>query len=478
MVRSRVTRSLTSDPAPAQPLFVVPFVIATAFLMEGLDSTIVIAALPAMARDFGVDPVRLTLVVTAYVLSLAAFIPASGWLADRFGARQLFTSAISLFVAASLASAMAQNLPTLVAARVLQGVSGAMMTPIGRLLIIRSFDKRHLASAIAYLSMPVLIGPIAGPLLGGLIVTHASWRYIFLINFPIGLAGIWLTLRFVPATLPEARRPFDVPGFLLCAGALVALQAGLEDCVHPLLPHGAGLAAFPLAAALAAAYWLHARRAMRRSWRPALEIDLLSHRLFGAAFAFGGLSRIGLNAVPFLLQLELQLSFGRTPFQAGATVFLIAFGALALKPMTTRTLSRFGFRTVLCGNGLLGAAMIAGFALFGPDTPMAVLALYTATFGVTRSLQFNAVNALLYADIPSDRHSAGASLGSVGQQMAMGLGISLASVGLALLAGSGVAAATTYRAAFVGMAVLTLVSASGFLLLHPGDGAQVSGHQA
>ena len=463
---------------PARPLFVVPFVIATAFLMEGLDSTIVIAALPAMARDFGIDPVRLTLVVTAYVLSLAAFIPASGWLADRFGARQLFASAIGLFVAASLASAMAQNLPALVAARVLQGISGAMMTPVGRLLIIRSFDKRDLAAAIAYLSMPVLIGPIAGPLLGGLIVTHASWRSIFLINLPIGLAGIGLTLRYVPATRPEARRPFDMPGFLLCAGALVALQAGLEDRVHPLLPDDSGLVAFPLAAALAGLYWRHARRTIRRSRRPALEIDLLSHRLFGAAFAFGGLSRIGLNAVPFLLQLQLQLSFGRTAFQAGATVFLIAFGALTLKPVTARTLARLGFRTLLCGNGLLGAAMIAGFALFGPDTRPAVLAVYTFVFGVTRSLQFNAVNALLYADLAPDRHSAGASLGSVGQQMAMGLGISLASVGLALLTQSGVAAAVTYRVAFLGMALLTLISAFGFLLLHPGDGAQVSGHRA
>jgi EmrB/QacA subfamily drug resistance transporter len=458
----------------ARPLFVVPFIVAIAFLMEALDSTIITAALPAVAADFGVEPIRLNLAITAYALSLAAFIPASGWLADRLGARKLFVGAIMAFMLASVVSGLAQNLPMLIASRVAQGIAGAMMTPIGRLLIIRSFDKKDLASAIAYLSMPVLIGPILGPLLGGIIVTYASWRWIFFVNIPIGLLGIALTLKFIAPMAPEAPRRFDFLGFVLCALGLSALQFGLEDRVHPLLPGNLGLWTFALAALVMASYWLHARRRER----PALEINLLGRRVFGIAFAFGGLSRIGLNAVPFILQLQLQLGFGRSPLEAGALVFLIAFGALLLKPMTRAMLALLGFRTLLCANGILGGVLIAGFSLFDAATPLWVVALYTFIFGFTRSLQFNAVNALLYADIPRERQSASAALGGVGQQVAMGLGISLSAVAISTITGwSGPALQPVYATAFLAMALITFISGFGFLLLKRGDGSEVSRHR-
>jgi EmrB/QacA subfamily drug resistance transporter len=467
------TNSPVAPKGATRPIFVVPFIVAIAFLMEALDSTIIISALPNVAADFGVEPIRLNLAITAYALSLAAFIPASGWLADRLGARKLFVGAIFLFMGASIVSGLSQNLPMLICSRVAQGIAGAMMTPIGRLLIIRSFDKKDLASAIAYLSMPVLIGPILGPLLGGLIVNYTSWRWIFFINIPIGILGVILTLKFIQPIAPEPKRPFDFLGFILCALGLSALQFALEDRVHPLLPNNLGLSMFALAALIMLGYWLHARR----KDRPALEINLFKNRLFGTAFSFGGLSRIGLNSVPFILQLQLQLGFGYSALEAGSLVFLIAFGALLLKPMTKAMLKWFGFRALLSANALVGGILIAGYSLFDANTNIWVIAAYTFVFGFTRSLQFNAINALLYADLPRDRQSAGAALGGVGQQIAMGLGISLSAVAVASLTGIlGPELAPIYSAAFIVMAAITFISGFGFLLLKNSDGFEVSRH--
>jgi EmrB/QacA subfamily drug resistance transporter len=425
-----------------------------------------------MAMAFGVPPVRLNLAITSYVVCLAIFIPMSGWLSDRVGAKRLFTWAIVVFIVGSILCGLSDSFGMLIAARIVQGIGGALMTPSGRLILLRTFSKKELVSAISYMTMPVLIGPLLGPLLGGFLTTYASWRWIFYINIPIGLIGLMAARRFIPDLPPEPRQRFDGMGFVLCASALLLLQIALENLIHPVLPPLSGYLLFPASVVVMFAFWRYARQRAA----PVLDIGLLLLRPFRSGVLFGGISRISLNAVPFLLQLKLQLGLGYSPIHAGALVFITAFGSLSLKFFTQRILRATGFRTLLSVNAAVGGLLTAGFAAFGAGSPAWLLCGYIFLVGFARSLQFNAINALTYADVPKERQSGSVALAGCAQQISMGLGVSLSAVLLASHKTASVPSLATFDTAFVVMGALSCLSLLGFLTMKAEDGRETSGH--
>ncbi len=452
----------------------IPMVVAVAFLMEQLDATIITTAIPDMAASLRSTPVQMNLAVTTYVLALAIFIPVSGWFADRFGARRIFVAALAVFTLGSVACGAAQSFPMLVATRAVQGLGGAMMTPVGRLILLRSFPRRDLVKAMTYTTLPAILGPVAGPLLGGVITTYASWRWIFFVNIPFGLGGILLALRFVEDTRAEARTPFDVPGFLLVGTAVAMVQFGLEAVGRPLVPTGAIVALLAAAAALLLAFGVHARRVAH----PAVDLRLFRHRSFAVGTLAGGLCRVGLNGAPFLLPLMLQVGFGLSPVASGSLTFVSSVGAVFVRVTAGRLLRWFGFRIVLSGSAVLGALVVAGFALLEPSTPHWAVAAYIFAFGLMRSTQFMTSNTLSYADLPAAELSRATSIGGVLQQLSVSFGVSMAATVLTLLSRHGEALTPArFHETFLLTAIVPLLALPGFLLLKAEDGAQVSGHR-
>jgi EmrB/QacA subfamily drug resistance transporter len=451
----------------------IPLVVAFAFFLEQLDSTIITTAIPDMARGLDETPLRLNLALTGYLLSLAVFIPVSGWIADRFGMRRTFCAAIAIFTLGSAVCGLSVNLPMLVAARVLQGFGGAMMTPVGRLILLRSFARKDLVTAMTYMSIPAVLGPTLGPLAGGFITTFASWRWIFYVNIPFGALGILLAWRYVrDVDLPPPPR-FDVVGFLILALGMVLFQAGIEMLGHPLLPWPAILSLFVLAGLVLFAYARYARQHSNA----ALDLGQLKVRSFRVSLGAGGLCRVGLNAVPFLLPLMLQLGFGLTPVQSGSLTFVSSLGTLIIRPVTKVLLRRLGFDRLLIGNALFGAAVIAGFALISPSTPQLAILAYVLVFGIIRNTQFNAVQTLTYSDIPGPALSRATSLGGVAQQLMMGLGVSVSAAMLGVIAGpTENLSVTDFHHVFLGLALVPLLALPGFLTLTAADGAHVSQH--
>ncbi len=452
----------------------IPLVVAFAFLMEQLDATIVTTAIPDMARSLGATPLQMNLAITAYVLSLAVFMPLSGWIADRFGARRVFAAALVVFTAASALCGLSDSLRVLVAMRVLQGFGGAMMTPVGRLVLLRAFPRNQLVTAMTYMTVPAVIGPALGPLLGGLLTTYASWRWVFYVNIPIGAVGVLLALRFIEDTRADRQARFDVPGFLLCGAGLGLLQFGFENLSHPLLPPWAVAGLLAAGLLLLGAYVPYARG------RPnaALDLSLFAIRTFRVSTLAGGLSRVGINAVPFMLPLLFQIGFGLSPVQSGSLTFVSSLGTLVVRPVSAWLMRRFGYRGLLSVNGVLCAAVIASFALVEPTTPHWLVFLMVLLFGVARSTQFMTTNTLTYADTPAAKLSRSTSLGGVIQQLTISFGVSVAAALLALIAGPGqLPDVADFHDAFLIVALVTLVSAPGFLRLQPEDGAQVSGYR-
>lgn len=453
---------------------VIPFIVAFGFLLEGIDSTGITTAIPAMAESLHTSPVSLNLAITAYVLSLAVFIPISGWVADRFGSRRVFCVAIMVFMAGSLACGLATNLTMMVAMRALQGIGGALMTPVGRLILLRTFSRQHLVVAMAYMSIPALLGPTIGPLLGGLLTTYASWRWIFLINAPVGLLGIAMTWRYVQDTAPPVRARFDIPGFLICGVALAMMQLTIENIGRGVLPDwmvcGTGIAA----SCCLIGYVVYARRHAA----PVLDLTLFRHRTFRVANIAGGFSRTAMNAVPFMLPLLLQIGFHRSPVESGFITVMLGIGAFTVKPASSALLRWLGFSRLLPWNALLSAFFIAGFAVFDANTPDWLMVFYVMAFGVLRTMQFTSINGLGYSEIPSDELSRSVSLGSVAQQLTNGFGVSLSAVALNLVAAPGLPLSIyDFRFAFVVMGTVSLCSLPLFLSLTPSDGAQVSGRR-
>ncbi len=461
--------------SPWPPEAPLASIVAVALFMQNLDGTIIATALPAMAQSFGEDPVHMNVALTAYLFAVALFVPASGWLADRFGTRRVFAAAVAVFTVGSLLCGLSPSLPALIAARLVQGAGGAMMLPVGRLVLLRAIPRERLVSAMAWVTMPALIGPVIGPPLGGLILGFTTWHWIFYLNLPIGVLGIALAFRFIPDTR-EASGPLDLAGLLLSGVALAALLAFLE-LVGRGIVGGAALAA--VLAAGGASLWLYARRA-RGQARPLLDFSLLAVPSFGVSVLAGSLFRVGVGATPFLLPLMLQVGFGRTPLQSGLITFAIAAGALASKPGAVAVLRRFGFRRTLIVNGFVSGLGIALYAAFRPSWPVAALYAVLLITGYLRSLQFTSYNTIAYADVPPARMSAATTLYSALQQISLTVGIPISAAALHLArlgSGHAVPGPADFSVAFLVVGAISVCAGPAALLLPEDAGRELSGHR-
>jgi EmrB/QacA subfamily drug resistance transporter len=452
----------------------IPIVLAVALFMEHMDATVIATSLPAIAADIGTSPITLKLALTSYYVALAVFIPVSGWMADRFGAKLIFRGAILVFVAGSVACAASGSLAEFVGARFAQGMGGAMMTPVARLVLVRSTPRSALVSAMAWLAVPALVGPLIGPPVGGFITTFFSWHWIFIINVPIGLIGVAVAGRVLPEMPPVPVGRIDWPGFALVAAASSGIVFGLSVISLPALPPTVGAATLAIGALAAAAYVFHARRAAN----PILDLKLFDNPVLRIAITSGMLFRIGLGAVPFLLPLMFQLGFGLTPFASGMLTFATAIGSLALKFFATTALRLMGFRTVLIVTSLAGAALMGANALFTPFTPHAVIIAVLIAAGFARSLYFTANNALVFAEIDDRQASQATAIAAVSQQVSIALGVAVA--GLFLEVHHFVTGEETGLAAFViafpAIAALAACAVFPILALRPDAGRVVSGH--
>jgi EmrB/QacA subfamily drug resistance transporter len=453
----------------------LPWVVATALLMEQLDSTIVNTAVPAMAASLHVTPLSLKAVVTSYILSLAVGIPVSGWMADRFGTRRVFTIAVAVFTIASVLCGLAVNVPMLVAARILQGIGGAMMMPVGRLAVIRTFPKAELLSAMNFVILPALIGPLLGPTVGGLIVHWMSWREIFFVNVPIGLAALIIIQRYMPDYRAEAPRPLDVIGFVLFGSGTALLSWLLEVFGEHKLDLTSTAVLFLLSLALLGAYVWHAREATY----PLLRLALFKVRTFRVSVGGGFVTRIGVGGLPFLLPLLFQLGLGLPAWESGLLMMPAAFAAMFMKIIAAGVLRRFGYRQVLVANTMLIGCTICGYSLVGPSTPLFVIVLLGLTLGFFNSLQFSSMNTMAYADIDAADTSMASSIASSFQQISMSFGLACGSLITAWYIGDlpqtdRQAVTGALHHAFLTLGVLTLLSSLSFRTLRPGDGDSVS----
>ncbi|HHU94971.1 MAG TPA: DHA2 family efflux MFS transporter permease subunit [Alcaligenaceae bacterium] len=404
----------------------IPYIVGCALFMQMLDSTVVATALPMMAASLNTDAIRMNTIITSYLLAVAVFVPISGWAADRFGARRIFVLAIALFTLSSLACAAAQTLNQLVAARIVQGTAGAMMVPVGRIILLRRVPKDQLLSAMAVLSLPALLGPIIGPPVGGFFATYMSWHWIFLINIPVGILGIFLVLHYIRVDIPHDPPPLDWFGFILSAVALASLVISFESMGHSELTPKQLALLFSTGVITALWYLWHAKHAAY----PILDTSLLRVRSFAISVLGGNLFRFSLGSVPFMLAILLQLGFGMSAFAAGLVTFTSAIGALVTKPIAPRIIRRFGYRRVLIYNALITGFFIALCGLFNAETPIWWMSTVLALGGVFRSLQFTAVNALTYADLDHNAMSRASSFASMAQQLGISLGVACAAVTL------------------------------------------------
>lgn len=451
----------------------VPLIVAVALFMENMDSTVIATSLPAIATDIGTSPLELKLAITSYLLALAIFIPASGWMADRFGARTIFRSAIAVFLIGSIGCALSHSLWHFVVARFFQGMGGAMMSPVGRLVLIRTVGKRKLVDAMALLTMPALIGPMLGPALGGFITTYATWHWIFLINIPIGLVGIALVSRFFENWRAEISEPFDLLGLVLIGLGVGGLAFGMTVTGIKLVPASVVVALLIGGAAATLAYVLRARGMAA----PVIDLTLFRLATFRAGVVGGFIFRIGAGALPFLLPLLMQLGFGMTPFQSGLVTLSTAVGAMLMKSVVPRILRRAGFRNVLTWNALVAAAMLAACAAFTQATPVPVMIAVLLAGGFFRSLQFTSVNVIAFAEVEPARMSRATSLTAMAQQLSLSTGVALGALVLETVLrfnGQDALAAEDFPPAFL---LVGLVSASSILLfvrMPPDAGAEMA----
>jgi EmrB/QacA subfamily drug resistance transporter len=452
---------------------IVPLIIAVALFMENMDSTVIATSLPAIATDIGANPLELKLAVTSYLLSLAIFIPASGWTADRFGARTVFRAAIAVFMLGSIGCALSSSLTDFVIARIVQGMGGAMMTPVGRMVLVRSISKRELVNAMAWVTTPALIGPVLGPPVGGFITTYATWHWIFIINLPIGLLGIVLATRYVDDIRAEKRERFDVLGMVLAGLGIAGVAFGLSVLGLNFLPWWIVVALVVSGACFIAAYLVHARH----TENPALDLTLFRLPTFFAGVTGGFIFRLGLGALPFLLPLMLQVGFGMSPFQSGMITFATALGAMGMKWATGAILRRFGFRTILTTNAVISAAFLAVCAAFTATTPIAIMVVLLLVGGFFRSLQFTSINTIAYAEVEHSRVSRATALVSVAQQLAVSAGVALGALAVETtvrLKGTGILEASDFPPAFLVVAAISALSVFIFAWLPSDAGAEMA----
>jgi EmrB/QacA subfamily drug resistance transporter len=456
---------------------IVPLIVATALFMENMDSTVIATSLPAIARALGTNPLALKLAVTSYLLSLAICIPASGWTADRFGARNVFRIAIGVFVLGSIGCAASHSLEQFVFARVVQGMGGAMMTPVGRLIMVRSIDKKLLVNAMSLVTMPALIGPICGPPLGGFITTYFSWHWIFLINVPIGLVGIAAASRYIANVRVEHHDPFDFVGFILSALAIAGLAFGLSVMGLEFLPASVVATLLCVGAVAAAAYVIHARHTPA----PILDLSLLKLPTFRASIFGGFLFRLGIGALPFLLPLLLQIGFDLTPFQSGLITFTTALGSFFMKAAVVSVLGRFGYRNVLLYNALISSAFLAACATFVDGMPYAAMVAILLSGGFFRSLQFTSINTIAYAEIDPPLMSRVTAMIAAAQQLSLSTGVAVGALVVEItlqLKHSGAMSAADFPPAFLAIGALSATAAFVFLRLAPNAGEELAGRKA
>jgi len=461
----------------AAPNFrVIAMIVASAMLMENVDATVLATALPTMARDFGVDAPAMSIALTSYLLSLAIFIPASGRMADSFGSRTVFRSAIAVFVVGSILCAFAPTLPFLVLARLLQGIGGAMMMPVGRLVLMRSVDRKDMVSAMSWLLVPALIGPIVGPPLGGFIVTYLDWRWIFYINVPIGIIGMIFVSIYIDEVKGKAAGPFDTIGFILSGISLGSLLFGFELSSH----EGQGsFAIFLIAIGLlfGIAYLRHARRHPA----PIMDFSLMKVPSFGTSVIAGSLTRITQGAQPFLLPLLFQIGFGLSAAAAGQIVISTALGALFMKPLARAVFRRVGFRRSLVINGILGTIGYGLCAAFRPDWPMPLIFIALVLSAFFMSFQFTAYNTIAYDEIGQDRMSSATSFYTTFQQLMLSLGICIGALALhGSMAFNGVETPELgdFSTAFIIVALISICATFWNLRFSPTAGEEISGYRS
>src|SRR6201985_2683860 len=419
----------------------IPLIVATALFMENMDSTVIATSLPAIAADIGTSPLTLKLAITSYLLSLAVFIPASGWAADRFGARMVFALAVGVFMVGSIGCALSSSVTDFVFARILQGMGGAMMTPVGRLVLLRTIDKSALVNAMAWVTVPALIGPVIGPPLGGFITTYFSWHWIFLINIPIGLLGIFMALKYIDPIKSVDPERFDLYGLVLAGGGLAGVAVGPS----------------------------------------VLEFALLRLPPLRAAIIGGFMFRLGIGALPFLLPLLMQVGFGLTPFQSGLVTFASAVGAIGMKTLAARIIRTFGFRNMMTANAVISAFFLGACALFTVSTPLLLIFIILVVGGFFRSLEFTAINTVAYAEIEPAQVSRAPTLVSVNQQLAVSAGVAVgaATVETTLwLHHQTELSATVFAPAFIVVSLISAASCYFFWQMPDDAGHEISGRKA
>jgi EmrB/QacA subfamily drug resistance transporter len=455
---------------------VIPLILAFALFMEQMDSTVIATALPAIAMDLGVSPITLKLALTSYMVALAMFIPISGWMSDRFGAKKVFRIAILVFVIGSICCALSSSLITFVLSRFLQGIGGSMMTPVGRLVLLRTTERKDLVSAMALLTIPALVGPLTGPPIGGFITTYFSWHWIFIINVPIGVAGIYLSGRFLPEVPTTAPPRMDWKGFALTSVSAAGIVFGLSVVGLPALPPAIGIGATVAGVVAVCLYIRHAR--LHPS--PILNLKTFHDRSFRAATTSGTLFRIATGAIPFLMPLMLQLGFGLNPFQSGMITFAGALGALTVKFVARRVFALTGFKTMLIAAGIAGACTTAVNGFFTPQTPHMLIVLFLLLSGFCRSFFFTGANALSYSEITDQQASQATSIASMLQQVSLALGVAFAAFVLeasSAISGTHLQLADFHLAFFL-VSALSLCAILPLIRLDPRAGSAVSGHRA
>jgi len=452
----------------------LPWLVAVAFFMESLDTTILNTAVPAIAHALKVAPLSMKSVLASYTLSLAVFIPISGWMADRFGTRRVFASAIGLFTIGSFLCGISSNIHLLVACRILQGCGGAMMVPVGRLTLVRTFAKSELIRAMSFVAIPGLVGPMLGPIAGGLIVAYFHWRVIFFVNLPIGIAGLYLVYRHLP-DYRERTNPLDVIGLILFGSGVALLSYVLEIFGEHTLGAREILGLLAISILLLAGYGLHAARTAF----PLLPLTLFRIRTFRAAVSGSFFTRLGIGGIPFLFPLLYQVGLGFTPIQSGLLMMPQAIAAMSLKLTMPRILARFGYRGVLVSNTVILGLLIAFFASIGVGTPVWLIVAQAFCFGFFTSLQYTSMNTLVYADVTEEQTSSASSIASTMQQMSISFGVATASLATAFFIPDRFRSSAPemihgIHQAFLVLGLLTILSTIVFSGLKSGDGDNVS----